>query len=271
MSYSLKKQAAESKARKFLFIVLGLSLILGITFLVISPPSLDDNFCPVDRSKIKRHRFSMLIDITSDLTNQNKKIVNALVADWTSNGIPSQMLSIYSLNTSNIREFEDIDTICTPPNALILGFTYGQQRANQRISQFKARIQDVVNQASLPTHGKLTSSKILESLRQITNGPSWISGSSRLILISDLIEKSEFADFYNSNVPTFSNWLEKKSNKGLVDSIQLSRGDKVQICQLLTEKPSYESRERAKQFWIDLIAYKGITEVFFTCNGIVRD
>ena len=271
MSYSLKKQAAESKARKLLFIVLGVSLILGIAILVISPPPLDDNFCPLEKSRIKKHRYSMLIDITSDLTNQNKKIVNALVGDWTSNGIPHQMLSIYSLNTANIREFEDIDTICSPPNSWVLGFSYGRQRANQRISEFKTRIQAVVNQASRSSNGQLTNSKIFESLRQITNSPGWISGSSRLILVSDLIEKSEFADFYNLSIPTFSSWIDNKNNKGLVDSMQFSRGDKVQICQLLTEKPGYESRERAKKFWIDLFAYKGISEVFFTCNGIVRD
>jgi hypothetical protein len=270
MSYLHKKHIAESKAKRFLYIVLGISLFLAVVFWVITPPTLDENFCPVDKLKIKPHRFFMLIDITSDLTNQNKKIVNNLASDWVMGGPSSQMLSIYSLNTSNIRDFEDIDTICSPPNSLLLGISYGQQKANQRIEKFKARIKEVVDKASRP-NSQLISSKILESVMQVTNGPNWVPGTSRLIMVSDLIEKSDAADFYNGNIPVFNDWVIKKDNKGLVNSIKMMRGDRVQICQVLTEKPGYQAREQAKQFWIDLFAYKGISEVFFACSGVAKD
>lgn len=270
MTYLHKKQIAETKAKRFLYIVLGIAALLAIMFWIIVPPSLDENFCPVEKSKIKPHRFFMMIDVTSDLTNQNKKIVNNLALDWISGGPSSQMLSIYSLNTSNIKDFEDIDTICSPPNPFVLGFSYGQQKANQRINEFKSRIRKVIDSASRPS-SQLTNSKILESISQITNGPNWVPGSSRLIMISDLIEKSNFADFYSGNVPAFNDWITKKENQGLVNSIQMGKGDRVQICQVLTERPGYQAREQAKQFWIDLFAYKAISEVIFACNGVARD
>ncbi|MBT8566708.1 hypothetical protein G6675_04040 [Polynucleobacter paneuropaeus] len=270
MSYLHKKNLAESKAKRFLFIVLAISAFLAIVFAVITPPALDENFCPVDKLKIKPHRFFMLIDITSELTNQNKKIVSNIASDWVSGGPSSQMLSIYSLNTANIKDFEDIDTICSPPNALLLGISYGQQKANQRIDKFKARIREVVDKASRP-NSQLTSSKILESVMQITNGPNWLPGTSRLIMVSDLIEKSDAADFYAGNIPKFSDWVAKQENKGLVNSIKMTRGDRVQICQVLTEKPGYQAREQAAQFWLDLFAYKGVSEVFFACSGIAKD
>ena len=86
-----------------------------------------------------------------------------------------------------------------------------------------------------------------------------------------MIENSQYADFYSKSVPEFSNWIIKSGNKGIVDSILMSKGDKVQICQLLTDHPGHSERERAKVFWIEFFKYKEITEVFFTCNGIVKD
>lgn len=270
MSYSKKKNAAESKSFKFLVIVLAVAAAIGIAVAVLTPPDLDANFCPIDKSKIQPHKVSMLIDITDKLSNQNKKIVNELLQDWVSSGVSSQKLSIYSLNTSNINEFEDIDTLCSPPNARLLAFSYGRQKADQRIGEFKKRLLDKIEQGSA-TKNTLNTSRILESVRQITNGPGWFPGSSRLILITDLIEKSDFADFYNAIPPKFSDWVLRPANQSLVNSMQMGKGDRVQVCQLLTEKPSFASRERAAEFWVELFRFKGVSEVVFTCNQIVRD
>jgi hypothetical protein len=268
MSYSLKKQTAENKATKLLLVILSFGVTLAIIFFILSPPQLADNFCPLDKSKIKNRKMALLIDISSSLSNQNKKIVNEVVADWISKSEPYQMLSIYSLNTSNINDFEDIDTICSPPNSKILSFALGQKQAKERLDQFKTRIKNNI-EASSKNNSQLTDSKIIESIRQITNGPNWTMGHSRLILISDLIEKSQYADFYSKPVPNFDNWKESKIHESLINDIKLFRGDKVQICQLLTDKPGYEAREKAQKFWIDLLNYKKISEVYFTCNGLV--
>lgn len=270
MSYYIKKHNAEKKASKILGVVILGAVFLAFVVWLITPSQLDENFCPVDKSSIQPYRLSMLIDISDSLTGNNTKIVEAIISDWVDSGSRGQKLAIYSLNTSAINNFEDTDTICSPPNKNLLQFAYGRQKANGRIEKFKARVADSIKKSSA-ANLTINDSLIIESVRQITNGPNWFPGSSRLILISDLIEKSQVADFYNKPVPSFSDWIKSDQNRSLVDSIQLSKGDKVQICQLLTNRPSYASRDAAKIFWVDLFKYKGVSEIFFACNGLVKD
>ncbi len=270
MSYYIKKQNAEKKASKILGLVILMALFLAFVVWILTPSQLDDNFCPVDKANIQPNRLSVLIDISDSLTSNNIKIVEAIITDWVDGGSRAQKLAIYSLNTSSINNFEDTDTICSPPSKKLLQFAYGRQKANQRIEKFKTRVQDSIKKSSA-ANSVISDSLIIESVRQITNGPNWFTGSSRLVLISDLIEKSQVADFYNKPVPNFSDWIKFDQNRSLVDSIQLSKGDKVQICQLLTNKPGYTSRDAAKIFWVDLFKYKGVAEIFFACNGLVKD
>jgi len=270
MSYYIKKHNAEKKASKILGVVILAAVFLATIVWLLTPSQLDENFCPVDKASIKPYRLSMLIDISDSLTANNTKIIDAIVSDWVDSGSRAQKLAIYSLNTSTINNFQDTDTICSPPNQKLLQFAYGRQKAKDRIEKFKARVAESIKKSSV-ANSAISDSLIIESVRQITNGPHWFPGSSRLILISDLIEKSQVADFYNKPVPLFSDWIKNDQNRSLVASIQLSKGDKVQICQLLTDKPGYASRDAAKIFWVDLFKFKGVSEIFFACNGLVKD
>jgi len=270
MNYTQKKKSAESKSKKVLTIVVLVSLILIIVVYLLTPPNLNDNFCPDDNNQIQANHYSVLIDVTDSLSKLNRKIVDGIVFDWLERSPPMQKLAVYSLNTATLSDFEDIDTICSPPNASLLSFKYGRQKALNRINEFKKRLMQSIDKSSITTT-KLNDSKILESVRQITNSPNWFPGSSRLVLISDLIEKSSYANFYSRDVPDFEDWVKINSNKDLLSSISLTRGDKVQICQLHTDKPNESARRKAKEFWVNLIAYKGVDEVFEVCNGMVNN
>ncbi len=270
MNFSEKKRKAEKNASFFLYGVLTLSIIIGLVFYALTPADLNENFCPTDKTKINSTHVSVVIDLSDELTNLNKKIVKSILFDWLDSGIEHQELSVYSLNSEDIKTFEDIDTICSPPSQVLLSFKYGRQKANQRVRSFKDRLQKSIESASAVDR-KLQKSRILESIRQVTNSPNWIKGSSRLVLISDLIENSELADFYSQPVPDFKNWLESNNNRtGLVNSIQISKGDKVQICQLQTDKPNFSARDKSKLFWVELFDYKGIDEIAFNCSGLIK-
>lgn len=270
MSILDKKSAADKKASIFLYGVLGLTLILALTISILTPPELDENFCPKDSTKLNSHHISMLIDLSDELTNLNKKIVKSILFDWLESGTNQQKMSIYSLSSSDMNSFEDIDTICSPPSKLLLSFGLGRQKAEDKIKKFKSKMENIIDAGS-KAPVKLQESKILESIRQITNSPNWFTGHSRLVIVSDLIEKSQYGDFYSKKAPDFDEWIRSPDNKSLIDEINISRGDGVQICQLRTDKPNFDARTAAKMFWVSLLEYKGIKEVALHCNGIVRD
>ena len=270
MSYLNKKKNAEEKSIRFLIIVVIISLLLGLFVFILMPPQLKDDFCPKDSSKLYKHRLSILIDLSTPLNSQNQKIVNNMINYWLENNKPMQKISIYFLKSNDIDDFDESITLCSPPKSQILAFAYGRQKAHKTIENFKNKIESVLND-DIKTKTNLNSSKILESVRQITNSSNWISGSSRLVLISDLIEYSKFANFLSIPVPTYDSWINLSANKGLVNSIQIGRGDRFQICQLYTNQPEYKERENALVFWTQLLQKKGVDETQLRCDGIVMD
>jgi hypothetical protein len=86
-----------------------------------------------------------------------------------------------------------------------------------------------------------------------------------------LIEYSKFANFLTLPVPTYESWVSSSANKGLVNAIQIGRGDRFQICQLYTDQPEYKEREKALIFWTELLQKKGVDETQLRCDGIVMD
>lgn len=270
MSRVEKILAKEKKSKLILFSVVFLFIALLVISNLVAPPELDNNFCPKDSEKVDSHHISMLIDLSDELTNLNKKIVKSILFDWLESGTSQQKLSIYSLKSTDMNSFEDIDTVCSPPSKLSLSSRLGREKAEQKINQFKIRMEGII-EAGSKVSMKLNESKLLESIRQVSNSPNWYVGHSRLVIVSDLIEKSRYANFYSKEVPDFHEWIASPENQSLISDINISRGDKVQICQLRTDKPGFDARNKAKLFWISLLQLKGVKEVALNCNGIVKD
>ena len=103
----------------------------------------------------------------------------------------------------------------------------------------------------------------------MTNSPNWLRGTSKLVLISDLIEKSRFANFFAGAIPDFDSWVKDPNHRAIVEAIKFSKGDQIQICQLLTDKPSALARERALAFWQGMFSAYG-SKIQLSCNGVVQ-
>lgn len=265
MSYILKRKSAEKKSFAILGGVILSSIALGLLIYAMAPPEMDENFCPIDQTKINPIRISVLVDTTSGLTKFNAKALDGYLQGWINNAPKYQSLTIYPLSDSNISSFDSSESLCTPPSDFFMKFTYGKKKADERKGQFKDRV--LTAKKSTLNSSSASDSKILEAVRQMTNSTQWRPGSSRLVLISDLMEKSGNANFYSS-VPVFSQWILNPNNAAIVQSIRIGKGDQVQICQLTTDGSQPNTLIAAHNFWESLFEFKKVKEVLDSCAHI---
>lgn len=265
MNYISKRKAAEKKSFVILAAVVLLTVVFGVLMFLMSPPEMDENFCPIDQSKMNPIRISVLVDATSGFTKFNAKALDGYMQGWMNNAPKYQSLTIYPLSDGNINLFDSSDSLCTPPSDFFMIFTYGKKKADERKKRFKDRVISATK--STLNSGVAADSKILEAVKQITTSPNWKPGSSRLVLVSDLMEKSVSANFYTL-VPDFSQWILNPSNAASVNSILIRRGDQVQICQLTTEGTQPGTLMAATNFWGSMFEFKKIKEVLSSCAYI---
>ena len=264
MNYISKRKTAEKKSFLILGGVIFLAFALGILIVLMSPPEMADNFCPNDQSKIYPLRISVLVDATSGFTKFNSKVLDGYMQGWMNNAPNYQSLTIYPLNDGNINAFDSTDTLCTPPSDFLMKFTYGKKRADARKQLFRDRV--LAAKKSTINSIAASDSRILEAVRQMTNSSQWKTGSSRLVLISDLMEKSGSGNFY-SIAPDFNQWILNPNNAALISSIHIGKGDQVQICQLVTDGAQPNLLIAAHNFWISLFEYKKVKEVLDSCSN----
>lgn len=256
---------AEKRALRFVLIALGLLVAVVVAINMLNIPELDkDTLCPKDPIHISAGDLNILVDRTDPLSALNEEIVRSLVDRWSKRARAFQRMHLYVLKSGDIKVFSKQLTVCAPPLMLSLQIALGRTQATALVKQQNEYIRNAITQG-IETTTLINRSRIIEAVRQITNA-TWLP-HSKLLIISDLIEISDLADFYYSMAPTFSDWKQKPNAAAILREVMLTKDNKVQICELHTDKPSYAHRGAARTFWQQFFNLFGIA-VEHSCSEI---
>jgi hypothetical protein len=247
----------EQRALKY---VIGATIVLVLVVAamrLLSIPEIDNaTLCPKDNASIPQGDLNVLIDRTDALSPLNETVVRQLVGRWASGAVPFQRMNLYVLNNDDIKIFKKKLTVCVPPSEISLRIAKGETVAKSLLAGQEKHIADAIA-SELVVSEPISKSRIIEAVRQITNS-TW-PPHSKLLLISDLIEISELADFYYTMAPNFDIWKRSTKGSSILAEIMLEKGNSDQICELQTDRPDYSHRGDSRVFWQRFFYEFGIT------------
>lgn len=256
----------EQKALRYVVGALAVLVVVVVAIRVLSISELEkDSLCPTDTTQIPQGDLNILIDRTDALSDLSEDVARRLIAKWGDRAPPFERMHLYVLNHEDIKVFSRQLTVCAPPSELSLQFAKGRTEAQNLMTSHRARISEAITQG-LVAPKAIHYSRILEALRQITNS-TW-PPKSKLIIITDLIEKSNLADFYTAMAPEFDVWKKSAKGAAILNEIMLTKENRVQICELQTDKPDHAHRGAARTFWQKLFYQYGI-KVQASCSEML--
>jgi hypothetical protein len=250
------------------YVICAIAVLVGVVLSMraLSIPELEnESLCPRELAVIPQGDLNVIIDRTDALSDLNQDVVMTLVSKWADGAIPFQRMNIYVLNSGDIKTFSKQLTVCAPPREISLQIARGRTSAKKLLEAQKNYVADAISRG-IKVSEPINKSRIIEAIRQVTNS-SW-PPKSKLILISDLIEISDLADFYFQMAPEFETWQAKAKGAVILNEIMLTQENKVQICELQTDKPDHAHRGAARVFWQKFFFQYGIA-VKASCSEVL--
>ena len=261
-----KAMSPEKKALLSVICALGVFVVVVISMRLLAIPDIDsDTLCPVDQTKIPLGDLNILLDRTDALSTLNQDVARQLINKWRGDARPFERMNLFVLNSGDIKKFSRQITVCAPPTDISLQFAKGRTLANQLLQRHRNLVDDAVTKG-LETTEIIGKSRIIEALRQITNS-TW-PPKSRLLVISDLIEISDLANFFGELAPDFDVWKTRPNAVSILNEIMLSKENSVQVCEFQMDKPDHAHRGAARMFWQKFFFQYGIS-VKASCSEVL--